>query len=395
MRATVRLGRIAGIPIGVHWSVLVIMLILAQGLAMSVLPAAAPGRSALTYWVVATIVTAAFLLALLAHEISHALVARHYGVRVRRITLWLLGGVAELDGEAPHARGDLLIALAGPAMSAIGAVIFGAAAVAAQIADWSAVAVAALTWLALVNAVLAAFNLLPGAPLDGGRVLRAVLWWIRGDRLAAQRTASRAGVGLGVLLVVAGTAEVLLTGDFSGLWIALIGWFLMTSARAENLDAQLRGALTGIRVREVMSRPPVSGFTSQTVDDFIATVARHAPFRVFPVLDLDGRLTGLVSLARLASVPPRQRASARLGEVQTPVARVQVLDPQALLTESAPAILAGGHRLAPVAVEGRLVGVVTASDVARALELAELGAVADRTIVPNGSRTRSGEGPQP
>ncbi|MGE5827144.1 MAG: M50 family metallopeptidase, partial [Micromonosporaceae bacterium] len=116
MRA-MRLGRVAGIPIGVHWSVLVIMVLLAQGLAMSVLPASAAGYAALLYWVVALVVAVVFMASLLAHELAHALVARHYGVRTRRITLWLLGGVAELDGQAPSARGDLLIAAAGPLAS--------------------------------------------------------------------------------------------------------------------------------------------------------------------------------------------------------------------------------------------------------------------------------------
>lgn len=382
MRQTVRLGRVAGIPVGIHWSVLVIMLLLAQVLAVSVLPAGAPGLSAVVYWAAALVVTALFLLALLAHEMSHALVARRYGVRVRRITLWLLGGVAELDGEAPHARGDLLIALAGPVTSMVCAVGFGVAAAAADAAGGSALAVAALAWLAVVNGVLAVFNLLPGAPLDGGRVLRAALWWIRGDRVAAQRAASFTGVLLGWVLVFAGVSQLLLAGDLSGLWLVLVGWFLTAAARAEDADARLKGALAGVCVGEVMSSPPVYGVASQTIDNFITAVVRHHPYRAFPVLDLDGRLTGIVSLAQLGRVPALRRATVRLADVQVPVARILVLDPAAPLTEVATAVLAGGHRLAPVTVHGRLAGVLTATDVTRSLELASLGALPDRTVVP-------------
>src|SRR5512139_1938422 len=182
MRQTVRLGRFAGIPVGVHWSVFVIMLLLVQGLAVAILPAGAAGQAAVVYWGVAVVVAVLFLAALLAHELAHALVARHYGVRVRAITLWLLGGVAELDGEAPHARGDLLIALAGPLVSLASAGLFAAAAAFASAWGAGSLAVTALAWLAVVNAILGLFNLLPGAPLDGGRVLAATLWWVRGDR---------------------------------------------------------------------------------------------------------------------------------------------------------------------------------------------------------------------
>lgn len=381
MRQTVRLGRVAGIPVGIHWSVLVIMLLLAQVLAVSILPAGAPGLSAVVYWAVALVVTALFLLALLAHEMSHALVARRFGVRVRRITLWLLGGVAELDGEAPHARGDLLIALAGPATSMLCALAFGAATAVAEAVGASALAVAALAWLAVVNAVLAVFNLLPGAPLDGGRVLRAALWWIRGDRVAAQRAASFTGMVLGWVLAFAGLSQLLLAGDLSGLWLVLVGWFLAAAARAEDADARVKGALVGVRVGEIMSSPPVYGVASQTIDNFISAVVRRHPYRVFPVLDLDGRLTGIVSLAQLSRVPGPRRATARLAEVQTPVARIVVLDPATPLTDVAAPVLAAGHRLAPVLVHGRLTGVVTATDITRSLELASLGALPNRTVV--------------
>ncbi|MEV4140929.1 site-2 protease family protein [Dactylosporangium sp. NPDC049742] len=378
MRQTARLGRFSGIPIGVHWSVFVIMLLLVQGLASVILPGGARGYATAVYWGVAVVVALLFLAALLAHELGHALVARHYGVRVRAITLWMLGGVSELDGEPPHARADLLIALAGPVVSLAGAGVFAAGAAVASATDAGSLAVTGLAWLAVVNAILGVFNLLPGAPLDGGRVLAAVLWWVRRDRAAARRVAGRVGMALGALLIAAGLLEVLLAANLSGLWLAVLGWFVASAARAETTDVMLRKTLAGVRVGDVMTAPVACGYISQSVADFVATVARRHPHRIFPVLDLDGRLVGLVSLTTLAKVPGTDRDRTRLGDVSAPVDRTHVLDPAAPLMDAAPTVLAGGHRLTPVVTDGRLTGIVTPGDLARATELAELGITPDR-----------------
>jgi Zn-dependent protease/CBS domain-containing protein len=374
MRQTIRLGHIAGIPIGMHWSVLVIMVLLAQGLAMSLLPAAAPDLPRLTYWLVALVVTAVFLAALLAHETAHAVVARHYGIRVKSITLWLLGGVAQLEGEAPHARGDLLIAVAGPLTSLATSILFGLGAFAAGHGGASRITVAALVWLAAVNLVLAVFNMLPGAPLDGGRVLRAALWWVRGDRLAAQRIASRAGIIMGGLLIAGGIFQVAFTADFSGIWLVLLGWFLVAAARAEDLEAQLRSRLAGVKVADVMSAPAITAGESQTVDAFVESIARHHPHRTYPVLSLEGRLTGLVSLERLTRVPQAQRQATRLADLRAPLESVVTLRPGDPLAEVAAKVMSSGQRAAVVLdADGSVVGVLCVTDITRTMELAGLG----------------------
>jgi Zn-dependent protease len=382
MRVTIRLGRVAGIPIGIHWSVLMITLLLMQGLAVSVLPAGAPGQATTAYWTAAAVASIMFMVGLLAHELAHALTARHYGVRVRRITLWLLGGVAELDGQAPHARGDLLIAVAGPLTSLAAAGAVAVAAVAASMVSAGALIVTALIWLAVVNAVLAVFNLLPGAPLDGGRVLAAVLWWLRGDRVAARRTAARAGTILGILLIGAGIAEILLLANLGGLWLAVLGGFLAAAAQAEASDALTSDRLTGIRVAEAMTAPAVCGYAEQTVAGFVAATARHRPHRTFPVLDHDGRLAGVVSLSRLSRVPPAARDTVRLGEVHLGLDRTTVLTPDTPLVVAAQSLTAGGHRLAPVALDGHVYGVLSVADIARAMELIALDTTPDRSGTP-------------
>lgn len=371
MRPTLRLGSIAGIPVGVHWSVLLIMLLLGQGLATAVLPAGAPGGSTGAYWIVALAVTVLFLGSLLAHELSHAIVARHYGVSVRRITLWLLGGMAELESEPPHARADLFVALAGPLASLGAAAVFGAAAGGLYLTGIAPLAWVALAWLALVNAVLAVFNLLPGAPLDGGRVLRAALWWWRGDRAFAQRAAARAGLVVSILMIVGGTLQVLWLADIGGLWLVLLGWFLLFAGQAEQADARLRTALAGVLVRDAMTPPPVAGYVTQRLDDFIAVAAAHRPADAYPVLDPDGRPAGLVTLFSLARLSPTQRADKTLRDVRFPMDRLAVLSPDDPLEEAARRVLSS--RLPSLVIDqGILVGLLTPADLNRTIDMSTL-----------------------
>lgn len=367
MKQTIRLGRVAGIPIGVHWSVVVIMALLVQGLAVAVLPASAPGRASWAYWSIAVVAALLFLGSLLAHEMAHALVARRYGIRVQRVTLWLLGGVAELRDEAPHPRADLFVAAVGPLASLAAGAVFAGGAVAASAVGSPRVLTAALIWLSLINVVLAAFNLLPGAPLDGGRVLRAVVWRLRGDRDRASMAAARAGHVLGLLLVAGGLAQVVFTGQIRGLWLALVGWFLVSGAMAEQAAARYRKMLGRMPVREVMNPYPVSGNPEQSVAEFTRTVASRAHHRAFPLRDWYGRPAGLVRLADLAKVPADAREVTPLSRVATPASLVPVVSASRPAAEIAPAV--SGDGLVLVVDDGLLVGVVSAADVARATEL--------------------------
>jgi len=233
MKQTVPLGRVAGIRVGMHWSVLVMVIMIAWLLGGQVLPSMTPHQAAVAYWAVAVPCAAAFMAALLAHELAHSLVARRYGVPVTSITLWALGGVSELGGQPPTARAELRIAAAGPATSLAAGLIFGGLAAAVRAGDGPGLAVAALGWLAAMNVLLAGFNLLPGAPLDGGRILRAFLWRRTGDRVRAAQSAAAAGRAVGGALMIIGLGEVLFWADAGGLWLALIGVFVMSAAVAE------------------------------------------------------------------------------------------------------------------------------------------------------------------
>jgi Zn-dependent protease/CBS domain-containing protein len=372
MRQSVRLGRVAGIPVGVHWSVLVVLVLLIQALAAALLPAGAPGHRTPAYWLAAVAIAGLFLLALLMHELAHALTARHYGIRPRAITLWALGGVSELGDEPPHPRAALLIAVAGPAASAVAAGFFAGAGLVTGLVGGLGLLRVGLLWLALVNAVTAVFNLLPGAPLDGGRVVAAVVWRWRGDRARGMRAAGRAGMWVGGALTAGGFTAVLLTGALSGVWVALVGWFLTISARAETTTVRLTAAFTGLRVADVMAAPPVCGYAGQSVAAFVSGVAARHPHRAYPVIDLDGRFAGLVLLNRLAALAPPRRTDTRLADVMVRSADLAVAGPDTPLIEAVP-MAADVRRIAVVVADGRPCGVLSTGDIRRALQVVELG----------------------
>lgn len=373
MTESFSLGRIAGIRVGAHWSVLAILALIAVGLAAGRLPLVAPGRSGLAYAVAGLVTALVFLASLLAHEVSHALVALRNGLGVDRITLWLFGGVALLRGEAASPGADLRIAGVGPAVSALLGLAFGGIAALAAGAGAGPLVVAALGWLAVINVILALFNLIPAAPLDGGRVLRAAVWRRTGDRHRAALIAARAGRVLGIALVAIGLAEVVLLRGFGGLWLALLGWFLVTAARAEEQYTVQQRALAGVPVADVMTPDPTTAPPELSVQRFIDDYLMSARFSALPLLDHADRLVGLVTVNRIRQVPAPDRAGTRLLDVACPPNEVPVAAPEEPLTDLLPR-MAGctDGRAAVLDSDGRLVGIVSPSDVARAVQSGEL-----------------------
>ena len=374
MRQDVPLGGVAGIRVGANWTVAVILVLIAWLLARSVLPGAVAHLSVVAYWTVGCAAAALFLVSLLAHELSHALVARHNGLKVRAITLWMLGGITELEGEPPDAGADLRIAVVGPAASAVATGVFFGIAQAMRYAGGPAVVTAGLVWLAVMNGMLAVFNMLPGAPLDGGRVLRAVLWRHYGDRRRAEIAAARAGQFLGAGIIGLGLAELLLWAAFGGLWLMLIGWFLVSAADAERRAAAAAAALDGVRVADVMTSDPQVAQGWFTVQDFIERVAERSRQDAFPVVGWGGTLVGVVVTGLLARIPSAQRAELRLDRVALAVPESYLAapaDPAAALLARRPL---GGEVLAVVLADGRIVGMVTIGDLRQAVRWRSLAA---------------------
>lgn len=365
MGASFPLGRIAGVSVRVNWSVLIVFGLIAWGLAAGRFPATYPGRPAWAYILAGIGAGLAFLAGLLAHEVSHAVVARRNGVPVEGITLWLFGGVARLRGEAATPGAELRIAGVGPLVSlVIGAVFTGFGAVLNLIGVRGLLS-AAFIWLGLVNVVLAVFNVLPAAPLDGGRLLRAVLWKARGDRIWAGTVAARSGRVLGGLLIVAGLWGFLFGRQLAALWWALIGWFLFGAAALEERQARLGPALAGVQVGEVMSPQPETVPPDISVADFINRYLPEHRHTAFP-LAVDGRPVGLLTLDRVGRVPPERRDSTLLRDVACPPAELTVASPQEPLDQLLTRLGDCAEGRALVVSDDRLVGIVTSTDISRA-----------------------------
>ncbi len=373
MRASISLGRIAGIKVGVNASVFLIIAILVGGLATGQLPAAFPGHSVAAYVIAAIIAAVLFMASLLAHELAHSVVARRNGIEVESIVLWLLGGVAQLRGEPKTPGADFRIAIVGPLTSLALAVVFGLGAAGVAQLGTAGLTFGVLAYLAATNAMLAIFNLIPAAPLDGGRVLRAALWRWRGNRQRAAVSAARAGRFVGFALIALGVLQVVTGSGLNGIWLALIGWFVVSAATAEEQQARLGAQLGGVTVGQVMTPGPTVLDGNLTVAEFVAQLALTHPFSTYPIVDPQGRLTGLVTLNRVRAVPAELRATTRLREIactptEVPIARPE--DPLGELLERMQGCADG--RAVVVDDAGRVVGVVSPSDVARALQLADL-----------------------
>jgi Zn-dependent protease len=366
MTASIRFGRIAGIPVGASWSALLIALLFAWSLGGELLPAQVPGLAPAAYWLAGAAGAGLFLASLLAHEIGHALVARRAGLRVRGITLWLLGGVAQLEDEPASPRDELRVAIVGPAISLALAGVFGVAAAALSVVGAPALLVVVAAWLALGNVALGVFNLLPAAPLDGGRVLRGLLWRRHGNRVRAAVTATRAGVWVGTGLVAYG-----LLGAFTGwgigtLWTALVGWFLVIAARQERELALLGGGLDrGLRAAQVMTPAPAVAPAWFTVDAFLRNYVEPWQAAALPLRGFDGHPAGVVTAAALYAVPADRRHIVRAGDVAIPMSALVLVGPDEPVADLA-ARLAGGRTVAVVVSGGQLLGLITAADLARA-----------------------------
>ena len=314
-----------------NWSVAVIFALIAFGLAAWQFPAVNPHQATLTYALAGVLTTVLFFASLLAHELAHSLVARHYGLKVKSITLWLLGGVSELSGDVPRPSAEAWIAGVGPLTSLLLSGIFiGLAALAGAShparASLAGVIYFALVYLGATNVLLAVFNVIPAAPLDGGRVLRAIVWWRTGDRAKATIWADRAGQVFGWICVAGGLYVFFLTRDLSWVWTSLIGWFIAGSATAEAQQAVLAGRLRGIRVSQIRTPDPVTVPGSMTVSEFIDDYLFRARHQSFPVTrDGTDTVCGLVTLDRIKHVPagssepgPKDQRGHRGGEHPPP-----------------------------------------------------------------------------
>ncbi len=365
MGGTLKLGRWFGVEVGLHGSWFLIALLVTVTLALGALPGFYPAWSAGEHWAVAVGITLVFCLSVLSHELAHALVARRMGITVRGITLFVFGGASQLDGEMPSPRHEVLVASAGPALSLVlGASFFGL-----ELAVGQPHLDALLGWAAVINLALGAFNLLPGFPMDGGRMLRAALWQARGDRLDATRAAAVVGrfVGFGVIGL---GAFVFLQRDgiVGGIWLGLIGWFLASAANTAGLQSRLERALRGLSVRDVMEVDPPAVSPNERVADLVTGHFLRAA-RALLVRHDDGGLAGLVTLGDVHRVARAHWEAARVTDIMTRWADLVVIGPDDTAQEALRIIRDRGVSQLPVVAEGRdVLGMVTRTGLLQRVE---------------------------
>ncbi len=363
MNSSVTLGRILGIEIGVHWSWLAVFALIVWSLATTVFPDQNPGLSDGTYLAMAVVASILFFTSLLLHELGHAVEARREGMTIEGITLWLFGGVAKFSGMFPSAGAEFRIAIAGPLVSLLlGAGFVGVAVVLSGAEQVDGVA----AWLGYINLALLVFNLLPALPLDGGRILRSALWALRNDFAFATRVASSIGRGFGFLFIAGGLALFFWASATSGLWLALLGWFLLGAAAGEARAGVVQEALAGFRVRDVMVRQPTTVAPDQTIGDLLDGVVWTHRYTTYPVVE-NGLAVGLLPFRSVAAIPRREWDERSVRDSMLPLSDVPVLSADEPLDQALTKLGEDVGR-GLVVEDGRLVGLLSISDVARHIQ---------------------------
>ncbi len=356
MAGSFRLGRIAGIEIDIHWSWLLALVFFTASLAISWLPAAVPGQSVATYWIAGLIVSVLFFVAVLLHELGHSLLARSRGLPVRRIVLHVFGGVSDLTQE-PRTPGDeIIISGIGPLVSLVLGGIFWV--IAGAFGPAHPLLRAATSWLALVNVLLGIFNLLPAFPLDGGRVLRGVLWAVTGSMRRATRWSALVGQVLAYLLIFWGVWLFFVGATLSGIWTVFIGLFLLDGARTASRQLVTESLFRGTRVADVMQPSPPSIPADLSLQDLMERPTLPNGWRAFPVEQM-GELVGLMTLADARAYPREEWSRTPVSQAMIPIGKVQTARPDEPLYDVTQRMAEANVNQVLVVDHGQPVGMLT------------------------------------
>lgn len=374
----IRIARIAGIDILVHPSWFLVLALITWSLSEGLFREEHPDWEPAAAWVAGIITSLLLFTSLLMHEFSHCIVARWRGLEVKSITLFIFGGVSALKGEPREPADELRIAVIGPATSFALAALFAIA----GLGLWGTGADTAAFYLAVINAILGVFNLLPGFPLDGGRVLRAALWARSGSLFQATRTAAQIGGGIAFVLMGGGVL-IALTGAFlSGVWLIVIGWFLRSQADASYSQLVAQNILEKTPITAVMESDYTPVHPQTTLLSLLQDYVLQHNARYYPV-SVDGDLRGLMSVSDLGRLPRDQWGERTVGEAMTPASRLHTLTPNDNLSRAADLIASTNVNQLPVLEDGHLVGFVTRAGVIRAMQIRqEIGLETSRAMAP-------------
>lgn len=362
MGRDIPLGRIAGVKVGMDLTVVLVAALNTWLLATNRFPIESPGLSDQAYWIAGVFGALLFFVSLLVHEMGHALVARDEGIGVRGISLWLLGGVAKLESSPTTAKSEFRIAVVGPlASAACGAVFLVAAYLAPDHGTWN-LAGNLFAWLGFLNILLAGFNIIPAAPLDGGTVLSSLIWWRTGSQATGMRWAAWAGIATGGAIVYLGIRDLGRDGSTFGIWFLFVGGFILVNALQSSRAAPLYQLLDGARVGDAMATDPPTALGSTSVADFLRALPRPTTHQAYPVLGDHGRVTGLLTASAMRAVSPDQWETLRVSDLAFPLDRITTVGSDEPLLPALQKIDGGEVRDGlVVGPDGRIVGTIDAS----------------------------------
>jgi Zn-dependent protease/predicted transcriptional regulator len=362
------LFKMFGFAVRIDLSWLIILVLIVWSLAGGVFPQLYEGLHWGTYLTMGLVAALGFFASIVVHELCHSLVAKRYGLPMKGITLFLFGGVAEMSEEPPSAKSEFTMAAAGPAASIVVALVFLGAAAVGRSAGWPETVTGVLRWIGFINGVLVVFNLIPGFPLDGGRMLRAALWHRKGDLRRATQTASRVGSGFGAVLIALGVVNLLLLNPIGGLWWILIGMFIRGAAKMGYQQVLVRQALQGEPVRRFMNRDPVTVPTSISVEELVNDFVYEHQFKMFPVVE-NGHLEGCVTLRQIKEVPRDRWAQRTVRDVASPCSDENTIAPDDDAIQAFTRM--NQHQVSRLMVveDGRLQGILSLKDMLGFLSL--------------------------
>lgn len=365
----INVGKVLGFEIRIDFSWFVILVLILWSFSAGVFPAEYPDLASRTYLIMGSVGALLFFASLLVHELSHSVVARSKGIPVEGITLFIFGGMARTRMEAEEPGDEFVIAAVGPLASVVIAAIFWGVWWFGTRMGWTVAVTGVARYLAFLNALLAAFNLLPGFPLDGGRLFRSAVWKFSGDLTKATRWASTGGRWLGYLLMGFGALQLLAGGVIGGLWLLFIGWFLRSAAEASYRQHWLRKIFDRVPAREIMTSSPETVTADLTIQELVDQRFLRRAHQAYPVVE-NGRPVGLITLQHVKEIPREEWSSRRVRDAMRDAEGITV-EPHEGVTRVLELMQENGERRILVARHGQLVGIISASDVAGWIQRAE------------------------
>ena len=358
----ITLFKLLGFEVHIDLSWLVIAVLITWSLAKGLFPYHVENLSALTYWLMGIAGAIGLFFSIVFHELFHSLAARRFGLPMKGITLFIFGGVAEMDDEPPSPKAEFYMAIAGPISSIVIGFGFYVAFLLSRASALPVPVVGVLGYLGFINWILAVFNLLPAFPLDGGRVLRSGLWKWKNNIRWATRIASQIGSGFGIAIIVIGVLNILTGNVIGGIWWFLIGMFLRGASQASYQQVLMRGALAGATVERFMKRDPVTVQPSIPIGDLVDQYVYHYHYKMFPVVDRE-RLVGCVNTKQIKEIPREQWSSKTVGQIASRCARENTISPDTDAMKALALMNKTGNSRLMVVRNDRLVGLITLKDI--------------------------------